>query len=156
MRGQYRAIHRLGHADRYANVPSDASRNALADLARYVKNLHQPPACILKWGKVKVFTGVLTDLKQTYTMFDSDGTPIRATADCTFMEVAMDSDAKRYELNSPDVDKTYVVRPGDTLDMIAAELYEDRKHWRTIADANRIDNPRRLTPGQILHIPKLR
>jgi len=68
----------------------------------------------------------------------------------------MDSDRTRYELNSPDVDKTYVVRPGDTLDMIAAELYEDRRQWRAIAEANRIDNPRRLTAGQILHIPKLR
>lgn len=128
----------------------------LADLARFVKNLHAPPVCVLKWGKIKVFTGVLTTLKQTYTMFDSDGTPLRATADCTFLEKAMDSDAKRYELNSPDVDKTHVVRPGDTLDLIAAELYEDRRQWRVIADANRIDNPRRLTPGQILHIPKIR
>ena len=128
----------------------------LAELARFDEELHQPPTCKLQWGKVKLFTGVLTDLKQTYTMFLDDGTPVRATADCTFMEVAMDSDATRYELHSPDVDKTYVVRPGDTLDAIAANLYEDRKHWRAIAEANRIDNPRILTPGQILHIPKLR
>jgi nucleoid-associated protein YgaU len=128
----------------------------LADLARFVKNLHGPPACLLTWGKVEIFTGVLTSLKQTYTLFDSDGTPIRATADCTFLEIAMDWDKTRYELNSPDVDKTHVVRPGDTLDMIAAKHYEDRTQWRVIADANRIDNPRRLTPGQILHIPKLR
>lgn len=128
----------------------------LAELARYDEDLHQPPTCILQWGRVTLFTGVLQDLKQTYTMFLDDGTPVRATADCTFVEVAQDSDATRYQLNSPDVDKTYVVRPGDTLDMIAAQLYEDRSQWRAIAEANRIDNPRRLTPGQILHIPKLR
>lgn len=129
---------------------------SLAELARYDEELHQPPTCMLQWGKVKLFTGVLTDLKQTYTMFLDDGTPVRATADCTFTEVAMDSDATRYELHSPDVDKTYVVRPGDTLDMIAAQLYDDRRQWRAIAEANGIDNPRILVPGQILHIPKLR
>ena len=128
----------------------------LAELARWEKELHGPPTCMLQWGKAKLFTGVLQDLKQTYTMFLDDGTPVRATADCTFVEVTMDSDRTRYELNSPDVDKTYVVRPGDTLDMIAAELYEDRRQCRAIAEANRIDNPRILTPGQILHIPKLR
>jgi nucleoid-associated protein YgaU len=128
----------------------------LAQLARLDEDLHRPPKCILQWGRVTLFTGVLTSLKQNYTLFLEDGTPVRGTADCTFTEVAMDSDKTRYELNSPDVDKTYVVRPGDTLDRIAAELYEDRTRWRVIAEANGIDNPRNLIPGQILHIPKLR
>lgn len=128
----------------------------LAHLARFDEELHNPPKCILQWGKVTLFTGVLSSLKQNYTLFLEDGTPVRGTADCTFTEVAMDSDKTRYELHSPDVDKTYVVRPGDTLDRIAAALYEDRSQWRVIAEANGIDNPRNLVPGQVLHIPKLR
>jgi len=48
------------------------------------------------------------------------------------------------------------VRRGDTLNSIAARHYNDPCLWRPIATANGIHNPRRLTPGQVLRIPKLR
>ena len=108
-----------------------------------------------KRGKTTLFIGVLASVNQHITLFMDDGTPVRATMDCTFREFDSDSDTVRDELNSPDVDKRYVVRPGDTLTRIAAELYSDQSLWRVIADANGIDNPRRLTPGQVLLIPKL-
>lgn len=127
----------------------------LAALARYCKELHRPPKCKLQWGKTTLFIGVLASVNQHITLFLDDGTPVRATMDCSFREFNSDSDTVRDELNSPDVDKRYVVRPGDTLTRIAAELYADQSLWRVIAEANGIDNPRRLTPGQVLLIPKL-
>jgi nucleoid-associated protein YgaU len=45
-----------------------------------------------------------------------------------------------------------VVR-GETLAQIAAEEYNDPTEWRLIADANNLDNPRLLSPGQVLVIP---
>jgi nucleoid-associated protein YgaU len=48
------------------------------------------------------------------------------------------------------------VRRGDTLSSIAARHYNDPGLWRHIARANGISNPRVLTPGQVLRVPKLR
>jgi nucleoid-associated protein YgaU len=48
------------------------------------------------------------------------------------------------------------VRRGDTLSSIAAEEYNDAMLWRPLAEANRINNPRVLTPGQVLVVPVLR
>lgn len=47
---------------------------------------------------------------------------------------------------------TYVVRPGDTLQRIAQQVYGDGRRFPLIAQANGIE-PRHLTPGQELRIP---
>jgi nucleoid-associated protein YgaU len=45
------------------------------------------------------------------------------------------------------------VRKGETLWSIAAQRYGDGKRWREIADANGIDDPRKLAVGMELVIP---
>jgi len=57
---------------------------------------------------------------------------------------------------SADVAKTRTVRRGETLSSIAAEEYQDPTRWRPIADANSLNDPRQLRPGQVLAIPALR
>lgn len=120
--------------------------------------IHRPPVCQLFWGLWGLFfEGVLENLRQQFTLFLADGTPVRATLSCTFKEWRSDQDeALRQDRRSADVAKQYTVRQGDTLSSIAAREYKDPALWRPIATANRIDNPRRLATGQILTIPALR
>ena len=47
----------------------------------------------------------------------------------------------------------YAVEPGDRLSVLAREFTGDMALWRTIADLNGIDDPRRLSVGQVLEIP---
>ena len=116
--------------------------------------LHRPPVCKLSWGAfTNIFTGVLTQLDQKFTLFLADGTPVRATLSCSFVESPSASGAR--ELHSADVVKTRTVRRNDTLHSLAAELYGDSRLWRHIATANDIVNPRTLQPGTVLTIPKL-
>ena len=129
--------------------------DAVAALASIDQEMHRPPVCRLSWGEVNLFQGVLQQTSRTLLLFLEDGTPVRATMGCTFMEYPGDTGAAG-ETHSPDVAKKYTVRPGDTLMDIAISLYGDAALWRTIAEANRIDNPRRLVPGQTLSIPRLR
>jgi nucleoid-associated protein YgaU len=142
-------------------VPSTGPRSVLpyldevAALARLDRELHRPPMCELRWGKVLLFTGVLTSMSRQLLLFLEDGTPVRATMDCSFLECQGGGGATN-ELHSADVTKKYTVLPGDTLLRIAAELYNDQSLWRLIAEANGIDNPRLLAPGQVLSIPKIR
>jgi nucleoid-associated protein YgaU len=121
-------------------------------------NLHRPPLCKLSWGEYRFddFQWVVTNLVQSFTLFKSNGTPVRATLTCTFRQWRSDElEAKFLNTSSPDVAKTRVVRRGETLSSIAAEEYDDPALWRPIAEANGIDNPRRLEPGRSLSIPVL-
>jgi len=128
----------------------------IAALAEVDGDLHRPPLCTLTWGTFDIFEGVLTDLQQRFTMFLADGTPVRATLSCSFVEWSTEAHYKAREVHSSDVAKTRVVRHNDTLHSLAAEEYNDPSLWRHIARANGIVNPRELTPGMVLTIPKLR
>lgn len=51
---------------------------------------------------------------------------------------------------------TYRVKPGDTLQLLAAEYYGDRKHAVFIMVANKMLSPRPLRPGEKLRVPVTR
>ena len=52
-------------------------------------------------------------------------------------------------------ERTYVVRPGDTLASISRKFYKSSARWQRILEANKqsIQNPKKLTVGQTLVIP---
>lgn len=127
----------------------------LSALARVDREWHEPPLCRLAWGNETLFVGVLTSLKKNFSMFMPDGTPVRATVDCTFVEYETKAAQRKQELHSADVAKSRTVRSGDTLHSLAAEEYNDPSLWRHIARANHIINPRDLKSGTVLIIPPL-
>ncbi len=117
-----------------------------------------PPVCLLEWGKPPTgsdfpFKGVITSLTQNFTLFRRNGCPVRATLSVQFREYLIPERDKK-EID-PEFTTRVVVR-GDTVSSIAAEMYRDPKQWRAIAEANRLDDPRQIAPGQRLNIPKLR
>ena len=120
--------------------------------------LHRPPLVKLVWGAYDFddFQWVLNSLSQTFSLFLPDGRPVRANLACTFRQWRSDEvEQKLLNLHSPDVAKTRTLLRGETLSSIAAEEYNDPALWRPIAEANGIDNPRRVQPGQVLSIPRL-
>jgi len=122
-------------------------------------DLHRPPLCRLVWGHFNFndFQWVFQTLNQRFTLFLETGTPVRATLTCTFRQWRSDEmEARLLNRQSVDVAKTRIVRRGETVSSIAAQEYRDPTLWRPIAEANGIDNPRLLRPGQVLAIPALR
>jgi nucleoid-associated protein YgaU len=100
--------------------------------------------------------GVLESLNVTYVLFTPDGVPLRAKLSVAMKEyrpVAVQ--VKERPTASPDFEKSWVVRRGDTLSGIAGAVYRDPSQWREIATANSITDPRRLTPGDRLLLPRL-
>ena len=118
-------------------------------------DLHAAPPVDFVWGAF-VFPAYVERVSGRFTLFLADGTPVRATLNVSFKEYREPDEAARSPaLSSADHTKTRVVRRGDTLPSIAATEYGDARAWRPIADANRIENPRRLEPARVLLIPPL-
>lgn len=116
---------------------------------------HRPPICMVVWGSLR-FKGVLEQCVSRYTMFLADGTPVRAVLSVVFREMLTPEEQLRERpRESADHTKRRIVREGDTLQLIAHKEYDDAGKWRYIAQANKIDDPRQLTPGQELVIPPL-
>jgi hypothetical protein len=131
--------------------------NKVVTLARKDRDLGRPPVVAIEWSAAPLtgpdfpFIGVITGLTQNFTLFKADGTPVRANLNVTFTEFAS-TEIEQRKLD-PEF-TTRVVKRGDTLSGIAAELYGDPALWRIIAQANHLDDPRQLTIGRRLAIPK--
>ena len=52
-------------------------------------------------------------------------------------------------------DKVHIVKPGETLSLISHMYYDSSTEWRVLADANRLNNPLDIRPGQYLEIVPL-
>jgi LysM repeat protein len=129
----------------------------LSDLLNIDTDLHAPPPLSLIWGmpKTEPFTCVLEKVSTKYTMFSSDGIPVRARLNITLKEFKTALNTREQGKQSPDKTKTHVTKRGDSLWLIASEKYGDPSMWRPIADKNKIKNPRFLEPGIELLIPPL-
>jgi hypothetical protein len=129
----------------------------LIDESTKRKQTHRarPPLCIFRWGPNWSFKAVVERLSVRYTLFQQDGTPVRATATIALKEA---EDAIEQPLTNPTSHsepghRRREVRPHDTLALIAFEEFGSPTLWRRIADANGMDDPMALSPGQILAIP---
>lgn len=121
--------------------------------------IKEPAQCRFLWGAITSFTAVITSISQNFIMFLSNGTPVRANLDVAFQEVKDEAQQAQEQPTNPttrsEPRKTRRVQQGDRLDLIAFEEYGDAGQWLALAEANELDNPLALAPGQILKIPIL-
>jgi Contractile injection system tube protein/LysM domain len=117
--------------------------------------LHAPPILKFSWA-AQEFTGVLVSLDITYTLFHIDGMPLRAKLAVKLKEYrTVDIQLKQTKTKSPDVEKRYVVRTGESLSSISDAVFRDPSLWRELARANGITDPRAVPPGTVLTVPRL-
>ena len=126
----------------------------ITDLLKIDPDIHAPPILRFVWGSLN-FTCVLSRVTKKFTMFRSDGIPVRATISVTFNEYRTEVSSREKPLHSSDRTKTYTIKQGDSLWAIAAREYGDPAFWRFVADKNRIANPRALEIGRAIIIPPL-
>ena len=128
----------------------------LSKLMELDSELHAPPPCKVLWGSLD-FKGVMESLNTTYTLFNSEGVPVRAKVSLSFKEmIPLDVQAKNPPLNSPDRRKLFKMTEGDSIWNMANHAYGDPSLWRVIADANDIDDPLNIELGRDLVIPVLK
>ena len=115
----------------------------------------QPPRVRFRWGEAWSFVAVITSLQQKFTLFDTDGTPVRAVVTVAFQQLEDSTELARQNPTSGGIatNRVRTVTDGDTLDGIAYQEYGDPARWRLIAEANCLTTVRRLAPGAVLVIP---
>jgi hypothetical protein len=147
-----------GTDKRGSATPEQSVAGRLAALRAFVTvhaELHAPPVCRFTWGEVE-FTGVVTQLRERYTLFSDTGAVMRARVTTTFKSYqAPEVQLREMGLHSPDRTKVRVLRDGETLTQLAREAYGDPRLWRAIASENDIDRPRFVPSGTALRIPSL-
>ena len=127
----------------------------ISNLTQIDGKLHRVPKVTFSWGSMN-FVGVITDVKESYTMFLADGKPVKAKVDVTFKSVYDVATGKKPSPpESPDRTKVKTMIQGESLPGIAWEEYGSSEHWRVIAKENKILNPLDVNPGQVLKLPSL-
>lgn len=148
------------------DTQNDYTRKTSDDVRAYIQpimnalwidgKLHAPPEAAFSWGRC-FFKGIITNAKQSFTMFLPSGIPVRAKLDLTFTSNEDTEDArKRSPFESPNRTKARHAEKGAQLWRIADAEYGDPKYWRIIADFNKIYNPRKLPQGKLLQLPPLK
>ncbi len=117
--------------------------------------LHAPPRVEFRWGSFS-FCAVVEKISQRFTMFRSDGTPVRATLTVTFKQHrTIAEQLENPRRNSADKTKRRVFEAHDSIWLLAAREYGQVRYWRLIARENDIDDPRRIQPGRVLVLPPI-
>ncbi len=115
----------------------------------------RPPKCQLFWGTLWSFKCVIESLNLKFTLFTSEGQPVRALADLTLKQA--DDETELAGQNPSSAGKAgaraWVVQAGDRLDWIAHRTLGDAGLWRHIANENDLLDVRALAPGLVLIIP---
>jgi nucleoid-associated protein YgaU len=120
-------------------------------------DIHEPNYLVVQWaGLFEPFNCRLSSVDIHYTNIDRDGTPLRASLDIILLaDELTETILKTEDKKSPDVSHSRIVRAGDTLPLLAKEIYGSSDYYMWVAKANGLDDIRRLTPGQRLVFPPL-
>lgn len=141
--------------------PSKTVRSQLDDFKhvtyQYEGSAHEPPHLRLTWGAAfEQFDCRLSSYDVTYTLFDRDGSPLRAEIEVKFVaDPAPAKVAAEENKQSPDMTHARIVKAGDTLPMLTASIYGSSDHYLHVARYNDLNDFRELTPGQSLLFPPL-
>ena len=130
-------------------------------LASGRRNQARPPTLRLMWGTSVGFKAVCRNLSVSFTLFRPDGTPIRASATLSLVQVEKDQRSgggtsargQNPTTRAEERVRAHAIRTGDTLQSIAYEHLGDPTRWREIAAHNDIADPLRLRAGAELEIP---
>jgi hypothetical protein len=112
----------------------------------------KPPAVQFVWGTF-IFDGIVTSMEESLEFFSRDGRPLRACVTLALVQQKITAyqfgAAGQSGAGAVGIDALTPAQQGATLQGMAAALGRGDR-WKEIAEANGIENPRRLEPGTLL------
>jgi hypothetical protein len=122
---------------------------------QYASDTHQPRFVQLQWGPL-LYNCQATSMTITFKLFNPDGTPLRAEAECTFQGVIDEEKLAAIEnRQSPDLTHVRTVVAGDTLPLICYKEYGDSKYYYQVAQINGLTDFKTLVPGSKVILPPI-
>jgi hypothetical protein len=116
---------------------------------------HRPNPVRIIWGEFS-FDGALSSVNYSYTLFQPDGTPLRAKATCSFQTSRSgEENALEANLSSPDLTHIREIKEGDTLPLLAQKIYGNPELYLEIARVNQLIDFRRLKAGTRVSLPPI-
>ncbi|WND17892.1 CIS tube protein [Streptomyces violaceus] len=114
-----------------------------------------PPWVVFQWGSFSTarFTAYVSSVEATYSLFGTTGVPIRATCRLQLHEIPSKTKRQNPTSGALTAQRVHRVVAGDSLQSLAWREYGNAAAWRSIAEANGIDDPSRLPAGAELVLP---
>jgi nucleoid-associated protein YgaU len=114
---------------------------------------HQP-TLIFQWGS-HLLRCILTGVTAKYERFSDSGTPIRALITLALKEEMNIFGMLPTNPTSGGLPgrQRHVVSHGENLQGLSTRTYGKPNLWRGVADANNIDDPFRVRPGDVVYLP---
>lgn len=118
-----------------------------------------PPGVRFLWGSFQ-FEGVIESMEQSLEFFSPEGIPLRASINISMSKQDIDYTVNNVNAParspapggaSPGTNPLTSAPAGATLQGLAAAVGK-AGNWQAIAEANGIENPRLLTPGQLINL----
>ena len=140
-------------------APDQSVKDQANALMKAMHGNGQPPKFItFSWGATQLPKAAPLSIEIQYALFHPNGDPMRAFVDLELAQA--DDSSPPGQAQNPTTRGTaglrsHIVQDGDSLHSIAYESYGDPTRWRTIAEANGIEDPLRLRRGVSLTIPRL-
>ncbi|MFH8249709.1 peptidase M23 [Microbacterium sp. B2969] len=112
-----------------------------------------PPWVKFTWGPLSSFLGYVRSVAAKYTLFGSDGSPLRAVCTVSLEELPKEKGKQNPTSGGLQPRAVHTMREGDSLAVLAYREYGNAALWRPLADVNGIDDPMRVRPGRTIFLP---
>ncbi|OJJ20899.1 hypothetical protein BKI52_09980 [marine bacterium AO1-C] len=107
---------------------------------------YSPQFLVVRWGDTS-FDCKLESSDIKYSLFDTDGNPLRATIRASFTEDSNTEKAAKKLQSNTNVTKEVITKSGDSLTSISKEMYGSASFYLALAKYNQIDHIRNIKPG---------
>lgn len=118
---------------------------------------HKPHFLKIFWGKYDVFYCMLTSADVNYTLFHSNGNPLRAKLSCSFTQFQESKrEAALVGRNSPDLTHRFTLVEGETLVYRSNDVYASDDFYRQVAAFNGLTSFRNVPTGTLINYPPVK
>lgn len=123
---------------------------------QYKGTIHKPNYLKIIWGERR-FIGVCEKLEIRYTLFNPDGTALRASVKLSLLETEdFQTKVKKAKRSSSDLTHVLTVKSGDNLPLMAYRIYSDSSYYLEVAKANGLKSFLAIKPGDQIYFPPIK
>lgn len=132
----------------------DQLKKFLDSVYKYEGEIHRPKFLLLIWGSEIRFRCILSNLQINHTLFNTEGEPLRARLNATFMNYkAREERLAQERQQSADLTHQRKMQQGDRLDLMTYKIYNDSKYFLQVARTNGLSQLRNIPVGLNLFFP---